>query len=76
MDCIVEARQVGIAEGLADSFGRGRSLESVTLVGALEVVVGEEVVESGLDLGRSLVPGGSALDADTVVEHCAFHRLW
>lgn len=75
MGSVVEARQAVDAEGVAESLGWGPSLQSVSLVGACEVVAGEEAVEIGLDLNRILVPGGSSVDAEALIEQRTVHPL-
>ena len=68
-----ERRQFVDTESLPQGLGRGASLQPITLMTPLEVVVLHEPVEVGLDLLDVLVPGGAAGDAEALVEHRPVH---
>lgn len=54
-----------------EGLDRGPALHPAALVGTVVVVGREEDVEIGLELGKILVPGLAALDAEVLVEQGA-----
>jgi len=68
-----ERRQFFDTESLSQGLRRSASLQAIALMAPFEVVVLHELVEVGLDLLDVLVPGGSAGDAEALVEHRPVH---
>lgn len=68
-----DRRQFIDSESLPQCLCRGASLQAIALMAPFEVVVLDELVEVGLDLLDVLVPGGSAGDAEALVEHRSVH---
>lgn len=68
-----ERRQFFDTQCLSEGLCGGTSLQTITLMTPFEVVILDELVEVGLDLLDVLVPGGSAGDAEALVEHRPVH---